>query len=813
MLNQIEGALLFRIERGEDLEGRCLRSALRRTAGIAYDGGELAQQRGKAVRRGAIVKRVQRRFGQGRLGTLGRRHWIAAGLGRLVGAGMRSARGEQVALVGMDTKGRIEGLLFELTVDQRFRNATASNIEAVYTFPLPHDAVLLDLEVVIGVRTLKGVVVEKRTAEKSYEKALDEGHTAIMIERAGDGLLTANFGNLLPGEEAVIRYSFAQLLRLEHDAVRVTVPTVIAPRYGEPSDGGLQAHQAPTHDLAVGYPFSLAIDLRGAVAGGEVTSPSHAIALEHHDDRVVARLDAVATLDRDFVLTIANVDQRSLATVERDCDGFVALASFRVDAGAKRKSDPLRLKILLDCSGSMNGDSIDAARRALRRVLAALVPDDHFSVSRFGSRVEHKTMGLVAARDTVVAEVARAIAEVKADLGGTEMQRALEAVFAIDAEGRPADVLLITDGEIWAADALIVRARKQGQRVFVVGVGTAPAQTVLRRLADATGGGSAFVAPAEDPEDAIVRTVERLRAPRVARVDVAWPGTPEWCTTPPTGVFAGETVHVFAGFKSVPKGDASLQAHAEGGEVVSHACVALPAASRGATLARIAAAMRLPSLDDDQTRLDLALRYSLLTERTNLLAVHARAEAERANELPKVSTVPQMHAAGWAGMGSVHEAPMFSLDLDYVSNAAPPRPDLAVIKRGRRPISAPAPLVTVEAVLSALDDRIARLAPLPATLGDLEHMGLSVAALDALRALAALGHDESMIVEAFLEALAARASRFGPGRRLVRITRTRGRSSAVTLEVRASVDVIVANLRLRPVINERLLEALAKRVS
>src|SRR5689334_11872909 len=129
-------------------------------------------------------------------------------------AAMGSSRREPVVLVGVEAKGRIDGLLFELTIEQRYHNSTDSNIEAVYTFVVPRDAVLLDVEVVIADKTLKGVVVEKRAAEATYEEALDGGNTAIMLERIGASLLTANFGNLMPGEDACIRYAFAQLLQL-----------------------------------------------------------------------------------------------------------------------------------------------------------------------------------------------------------------------------------------------------------------------------------------------------------------------------------------------------------------------------------------------------------------------------------------------------------------------------------------------------------------------------------------------------------------------------------------------------------------------
>ena len=47
------------------------------------------------------------------------------------------------------------------------------------------------------------------------------------------------------------------------------------------------------------------------------------------------------------------------------------------------------LKVLVGCSGSMAGSSIEAARRALDAILTQMSGGDRFSLSRFGSTVEH----------------------------------------------------------------------------------------------------------------------------------------------------------------------------------------------------------------------------------------------------------------------------------------------------------------------------------------------------------------------------------------------------------------------------------------
>src|SRR3990172_1323034 len=167
---------------------------------------------------------------------------------------LKALTGKPMVLLGVAAQGHLDGLLFELEVEQRYRNPGESNIETVYTFPLPFGAVLLGLEFRLGTKTLDGVVVERKKAEADYEEAIEKGDTAIMLEQAGDGLYTVNLGNLMPGEEAVIRYSYAQLLCFEKGRVRLAIPTVIAPRFGKPDDAGLEPHQAPTTDLLATYP-------------------------------------------------------------------------------------------------------------------------------------------------------------------------------------------------------------------------------------------------------------------------------------------------------------------------------------------------------------------------------------------------------------------------------------------------------------------------------------------------------------------------------------------------------------------------------
>jgi vacuolar-type H+-ATPase subunit F/Vma7 len=71
-----------------------------------------------------------------------------------------------------------------------------------------------------------------------------------------------------------------------------------------------------------------------------------------------------------------------------------------------------------------------------------------------------------------------------------------------------ADIFLVTDGEIEGIDEVIEVAMNSKHRIFVVAIGSSPAEGQLRRLATETGGYCDFVAPGETVEPAIMGILE-----------------------------------------------------------------------------------------------------------------------------------------------------------------------------------------------------------------------------------------------------------------------------------------------------------------
>lgn len=596
---------------------------------------------------------------------------------------LASLDGTRIPLLDVSCDAIADNLVFEATFRQRYRNDAADPIEAVYTFPLPSDAILLGLACTLGDRRLIGVVAARKQAEQQYEDAIDAGNSAVLLERSDSGLYTVSLGNLLPGEEATIEVRYGQLLKFAQGSVRIAIPTTIAPRFGNPQGTGIAPHAIPETDLAADYPARFTVTLRGDLATGQVSSPAHAARIEKEGDAVV--VSASGALDRDFIVNVDGLAGRPLCTLAPDGDGWVAICAFLPEIRQGAADDrPRRVKILVDCSGSMSGDSIAQARAAVLRLLDGLAPEDWVSVSAFGTRHEHQRNGFACAGAAHLEACRRWARALDATMGGTNMRSALRSVFELgDERSRDADVILITDGEVWETDEIVATAREFDQRVFAVGVGSSPAESLLATLADATVGAAEFVSPNESIEAATLRLAERTRQPRARDIRIAWPAQPDWQPNLPGTLFGGQTLHAIARFGQRPTGEVTLRwADDEARSLalaLEGASVAAPEADGPA---RIAAGLAVATQPKNE-RAVFAERYQLVTADTSMVLVLERAEAEKAEGLPRTVKVKQMLAAGWGGVGSVVDAapimaasamPMAELDRPTVWKSARPSP-------------------------------------------------------------------------------------------------------------------------------------------
>ena len=702
-------------------------------------------------------------------------------------------QGERIVLRDVAVSAVLRDLLAEVTVSQTYRNDEQVNIEAVYTFPLPLDAVLLDVTVVIGGRVLKGTVVEKKTAEEQYEDAVASGDAAVMLEALEPGLYTMNVGNLLPQEQAIITVCYAMLYQWVGDQLRLCLPTTVAPRFGASPH---KPHQVPESSLTVEHQFSLQVEVFGSLREAQFVCPSHPVTLVKSADKVVIALtQAHAVMDRDFILSV-NVPQstRSFALCGSDGEGVAVVASFQPFFPGLQQPRPLNLAIVMDCSGSMAGDSIEQAKQALDGILTALQAQDRVTLIAFGSTVNALSDQLLPCTTATIKKARRFATQLTADMGGTEIGKALEQAYAAVGTMESADIFLVTDGEVSSWKDVVTQAMRAGHRIFTVGVGSAVSEAFVRGLAAGTGGACELVSPREGMADRVVRHYARMRASRAKRVTVHWPeGARDIVPATVESVFEGDTVIVCASFdRPLIGGTVVLEVETEAGDVVRHeVSISMAPVSgstdRRSTVARLAAAARLKTVDAG-VGLDLALRYRLVSAWTNWLVIAERSDTENTQNLPVLRKVSQTLAAGWGGVGmSFCQGGVFRSPRESFPRESFPLADRAALERAH--IDAPRWLVD-----SVIPDPFRRLLALIAdepsklearrTLDLLQEAGLASEFRELFGRAASLGLSVEVIAAMLLAELLS-----GPLRKYVSIE-THGRASALQDSARQAMAAL-----------------------
>src|SRR6185312_7341391 len=142
-----------------------------------------------------------------------------------------SGQEKVVPLVHTDVALDVRGLVASTTVTQQYANSSSTPIEAVYVFPLPHDAAVYDMEIRIGNRVIRSVVKEREEAKRTYEAAKAQGKRAALVEEERPNIFTASVAHIMPGDRIDVRLRYVEPLRWQEGRVRLVFPMVVGPRY------------------------------------------------------------------------------------------------------------------------------------------------------------------------------------------------------------------------------------------------------------------------------------------------------------------------------------------------------------------------------------------------------------------------------------------------------------------------------------------------------------------------------------------------------------------------------------------------------
>lgn len=274
-------------------------------------------------------------------------------------------------------------------VTQTFFNPNATELECVYTFPLPISASLSEFSILLAEGEIHGEVMEREQAQSLYESEKKSGNDAGLAEK--DSFLRYRFHvyPVRPQAPTTIRFVYYQPADVDTGIGRYLYPL---------EEGGTDeaASQFWTREERVNHAFSFQVHLKSAWPVNSVRIPGfeNEILIDKvSDGEVTARLDLPSyQLSRDLVFYYRLAD---------DLPGRVELLAHRSDvdrAGTFMMviTPGLDLKPLdqgadyvfvLDVSGSMAG-KLSTLADGVTRAMGVLRPGDRFRIVSFADDVD-----------------------------------------------------------------------------------------------------------------------------------------------------------------------------------------------------------------------------------------------------------------------------------------------------------------------------------------------------------------------------------------------------------------------------------------
>ncbi len=180
---------------------------------------------------------------------------------------------------------------------------------------------------------------------------------------------------------------------------------------------------------------------------------------------------------------------------------------------------PLNFCMVLDHSGSMQGEKLTSMKAAARRVIQTLQPDDIVSLVVFDDTV-HVVVPATPVQDK---EALASRVDTIIEAGGTAMSLGLQAGMAElqknQGTSHIAHMLLLTDGQTWGDEdtcrAIARSLAQSGVRLTALGLGAEWNEKLLDDLAEVTGGTSDYIAEPAEIDQVFQRTLQNVQGTAV----------------------------------------------------------------------------------------------------------------------------------------------------------------------------------------------------------------------------------------------------------------------------------------------------------
>jgi Ca-activated chloride channel family protein len=582
-----------------------------------------------------------------------------------------------------DVKVIIEDGYAITTVEQRFYNPHAQDLEALYSFPVPEHAAVAEFTVWIDGKPVVGEVLEKKQARKVYEEEKQAGRDAGLTEKNDYKTFEISVAPVRAQQDTRIRLQYLQPAHLDTGIGRYVYPL---------EEGGVDEAQLQfwTTNDKITEQFSFDLIVKSAYPVTAVRTPNqNQAAVSQLSDGAwqvaIHNQQSNAAVNEGQINTNTATPSAPVYTLDKDIvvywrlaenlPGSVDLVAHKPDASGKgtfmltvTPGDDLAdiqsgsdWVFVLDTSGSMQGKYATLAD-GVEKALKKMRPEDRFRIITFNSRAQELTSVYVNATPENVKYWAQQVANVQPGNSTNLYAGIRKALNRIDAD-RTTGIVLVTDG---VANVGVTKQKKfieliesQDIRLFTFIMGNSANRPLLTVLTKASGGFALSVSNSDDIVGKILLATSKLTHKALHGVEINIHGVKTADLTPETigSLYRGQQLVVFGHYWGDGLADVKVKGKISGQPKEYQTQFNFPAtATANPEIERLWAYAKIEDLqaemedfgeraDMKQAIVDIATEYSLVTDYTSMVVMREESFAARGIDRNNANRVKTEQAA------------------------------------------------------------------------------------------------------------------------------------------------------------------------
>lgn len=438
----------------------------------------------------------------------------------------------------------ISGRLAHTEIEQAFYNETGTELEGIYRFPIPADASLSGLQLLVGNRWMEGAMVDKQRGKQIFQQIVDATvpRDPALLHWEKGNVFKLRIFPLPPKRARRVKIAWTQVLPVIGDKVRYRFPLGGSGATGTPIDKFRFAVNVDTTDLAedqIAAIHTPMLDLDRKASSGRV-------------ELQTTRDGYLPTYDLGVDIPVATAQRRVESSTHLDRDGQAYfMVALRPELKVDQPRRPVDTVYVLDRSHGTTPELWATARGIVQASLATHGPEDRVALMACDTACDAWKAGLIPTGDGASA-AATAFMDKQLLAGASDVGNMMRrAAQTFDGGGRERERIVVylgdgvpTSGEM-STDGLrrAVREPLAGIRVQAVALGARSDMMVLRSLVEQTGGDLLAADPRDEPGNLVRELRLRAQIPVARGVEIELPpGLSHVHNQRPGGIRPGDSI-------------------------------------------------------------------------------------------------------------------------------------------------------------------------------------------------------------------------------------------------------------------------------